>query len=91
MSVRSLHTRCRTPGRYLRVSATQAGRNGLGVEAQREATQLFMAAEETGEGADALERGSALREALAQAKKAKAAVVVAKLDRLVVTWRLSPG
>jgi DNA invertase Pin-like site-specific DNA recombinase len=37
---------------------------------------------ETGKGADALERRPVLREALAQAKKAKAAVVVAKLDRL---------
>jgi DNA invertase Pin-like site-specific DNA recombinase len=37
---------------------------------------------ETGKGDDALERRPVLREALAQAKKAKAAVVVAKLDRL---------
>ena len=37
---------------------------------------------ETGKGADALERRPVLREALARAKRAKAAVVVAKLDRL---------
>jgi DNA invertase Pin-like site-specific DNA recombinase len=77
---------------YLRVS-TEQGRNGLGSEAQREAIARFMAAEglrllgehvevETGKGADALERRPVLREALAQAKTAKAAVVVAKLDPL---------
>ncbi len=37
---------------------------------------------ETGKGADALDRRPVLRTALAQAKRAKAAVVVAKLDRL---------
>jgi DNA invertase Pin-like site-specific DNA recombinase len=37
---------------------------------------------ETGKGADALERRPVLRETLAQARKAKAAVVVAKLGRL---------
>jgi DNA invertase Pin-like site-specific DNA recombinase len=78
---------------YLRVSTGKQGRNGLGIEAQREAIARFMAAEglkllgehvevETGKGADALERRPVLREALARAKKAKAAVVVAKLDRL---------
>jgi DNA invertase Pin-like site-specific DNA recombinase len=78
---------------YLRVSTGKQGRNGLGIEAQREAIARFMAAEglkllgehvevETGKGADALERRPVLREALAQARKAKAAVVVAKLDRL---------
>ena len=37
---------------------------------------------ETGKGADALERRPVFQEALAQARKVKAAVVVAKLDRL---------
>ena len=37
---------------------------------------------ETGKGADALDRRPQLAAALAQARKAKAAVVVAKLDRL---------
>ena len=37
---------------------------------------------ETGKGADALDRRPVLREALAQARKGKVAVVVAKLDRL---------
>jgi len=78
---------------YLRVSTTRQGKSGLGIEAQREAIARFMAAEgldllgehveiETGKGADALDRRPVLREALAQARKAKAAVVVAKLDRL---------
>lgn len=78
---------------YLRVSTDRQGRSGLGIEAQREAIARFVAAEdlvligehveiETGKGADALDRRPVLREALAQARKAKAAVVVAKLDRL---------
>lgn len=78
---------------YIRVSTERQGKSGLGIEAQREAITRFVAAEgvellgehvevETGKGADALERRPVLREALAQAGKAKAAVVVAKLDRL---------
>jgi DNA invertase Pin-like site-specific DNA recombinase len=78
---------------YLRVSTAGQGKSGLGLEAQREAIARFAAAEgltiaaeylevETGKGADALERRPQLREALAQARKAKAAVCVAKLDRL---------
>ena len=78
---------------YYRVSTAQQGRNGLGIEAQQAAVRCFAAAEgmelvaehvevETGKGADALDRRPVLREALAQAKKAKAAVLVARLDRL---------
>jgi DNA invertase Pin-like site-specific DNA recombinase len=78
---------------YLRVSTAQQGRAGLGIEAQREAIARFVTAEgmeliaehvevETGKGSDALDRRPVLREALAQAKRAKAAIVVAKLDRL---------
>lgn len=78
---------------YLRVSTDRQGKSGLGLEAQREAVARFAATEnltiiaehievETGKGSDALERRPVLREALAQAKKAKAAVCVAKLDRL---------
>ncbi len=78
---------------YLRVSTDKQGKNGLGIEAQREAVARFIAAEgcevlgefvevETGKGADALDRRPQLAAALAQARKAKAAVVVAKLDRL---------
>jgi DNA invertase Pin-like site-specific DNA recombinase len=78
---------------YLRVSTDRQGKSGLGLEAQREAIARFAAAEgltilaehievETGKGADALDRRPVLREALAQARKAKASIVVAKLDRL---------
>jgi DNA invertase Pin-like site-specific DNA recombinase len=78
---------------YLRVSTTGQAKSGLGIEAQREAVARFAAAEgldliselievETGKGADALDRRPKLREALAQARKAKASICVAKLDRL---------
>jgi DNA invertase Pin-like site-specific DNA recombinase len=74
---------------YLRVSTTQQGKSGLGLEAQRATIAQFAAAEglefvevETGKGSDALERRPQLRQALAVAKKLKCAVVVAKLDRL---------
>ena len=78
---------------YIRVSTVQQGKSGLGIEAQREAIVRFvetqgltLAAEfvevETGKGADALDRRPQLAAALAQARKAKCPVVVAKLDRL---------
>src|SRR6516165_10267472 len=78
---------------YIRVSTDQQGKSGLGIEAQRDAIARFAAAEgleiiaelvevETGKGSDALERRPLLREALAVARKAKAAVCVARLDRL---------
>ena len=78
---------------YLRVSTAGQSRSGLGIEAQRAAVARFVEAEgldvlaevvevETGKGADALDRRPMLRDALAKARKAKAAVVVAKLDRL---------
>ncbi|KQP69959.1 resolvase [Methylobacterium sp. Leaf111] len=78
---------------YLRVSTDRQGKSGLGLEAQRAAVQAFAQANgymvvvefeevETGKGADALERRPRLAAALAAARKAKCAVVVAKLDRL---------
>jgi DNA invertase Pin-like site-specific DNA recombinase len=78
---------------YVRVSTTQQGRSGLGLEAQRAAIAQFAKAEglevaevfeevETGSGADALERRPKLSAALQAARKAKAPVLVAKLDRL---------
>src|SRR5690349_1620367 len=78
---------------YLRVSTDRQGRGGLGIEAQRDAIARFAEEEgftvvaehvevETGKGADALDRRPELAAALAQARKAKCPVIVAKLDRL---------
>ncbi|SEI04378.1 Site-specific DNA recombinase [Methylobacterium sp. 275MFSha3.1] len=78
---------------YLRVSTDRQGKSGLGLEAQRTAVQAFAQANgygivaeyvevETGKGSDALSRRPQLAAALAAARKAKCAVVVAKLDRL---------
>src|SRR4051794_9989872 len=77
---------------YYRLS--KESRSGsLGLDAQRKAVETFATADgsaiaaefteiETGKGADALERRPELKAALKAAKKAKCAVVVAKLDRL---------
>lgn len=78
---------------YIRVSTSQQGRSGLGIEAQRQTLTHFAQAEgftvvrefvevETGKGADALDRRPQLKAALAAAKKLKCPVAVAKLDRL---------
>ena len=78
---------------YIRVSTSQRGKSGLGIEAQRDAIARFCEAEayeveaehvevETGKGADALERRPQLTSALARAKRLKAPVIVAKLCRL---------
>jgi DNA invertase Pin-like site-specific DNA recombinase len=78
---------------YTRVSTGKQGRSGLGLEAQQAALARFAEAEgyqliqtfqeiETGKGADALERRPQLAAALKLAKKHKAPVIVAKLDRL---------
>ena len=78
---------------YTRVSTAQQGRSGLGLEAQRAALARFAEAEgfdlvesfeevETGKGADALNRRPQLAAALKAAKKLKAPIIVAKLDRL---------
>jgi DNA invertase Pin-like site-specific DNA recombinase len=78
---------------YLRVSTQRQQRSGLGIEAQRAAIARFAEAEgltiigeyveaESGKGADALDLRPQLAAALAAARKAKCAVVVAKLDRL---------
>ena len=78
---------------YIRVSTQGQGKSGLGIEAQRKAIADFAAREgfdlvgehvevETGKGSDALDRRPVLAAALAEAKKIKAAVLVAKLDRL---------
>lgn len=78
---------------YIRVGTGKQGKSGLGIEAQREAIARFAAAEgcevigeyvevETGKGSDAIDRRPQLAAALAVARKAKGAVVVAKLCRL---------
>lgn len=78
---------------YYRVSTQKQGRSGLGLEAQTEAVERFAKSHglnilsgfsevETGKGADALELRPQLQAALDLAKKKKASVVVAKLDRL---------
>ena len=78
---------------YIRVSTSQQGRSGLGIEAQREALRHFAVTEgyevarefveiETGKGADAMDRRPQLRAALASARKLRCHVAVAKLDRL---------
>jgi DNA invertase Pin-like site-specific DNA recombinase len=78
---------------YIRVSTARQGRSGLGLEAQQAAIARFCEAEgfevvaervevETGKGADALERRPELAAALAEARRRKCPVLVAKLDRL---------
>jgi DNA invertase Pin-like site-specific DNA recombinase len=78
---------------YVRVSTSQQGRSGLGLEAQKQALQRFAEAEgftlvrifvevETGKGSDALERRPQLAAALNEARRQHWSVAVAKLDRL---------
>src|SRR3984957_13880 len=78
---------------YFRVSTSQQGRSGLGIEAQRQVLTQFAQSEgftvsrefvevETGKGSDALDRRPQLKAALAAARKLRCHVAVAKLDRL---------
>lgn len=78
---------------YIRVSTSQQGRSGLGIEAQRAALARFAEADgfeilgeyvevETGKGSDALDRRPQLSAALAKARVSRCSVAVAKLDRL---------
>src|SRR3954462_11374250 len=78
---------------YYRVSSAAQGKSGLGIEAQRDALARFADGEgysivrefievETGKGADALERRPQLAAALADARKRRCPLAVAKLDRL---------
>jgi len=78
---------------YVRVSTVGQGKSGLGLDAQRDAIARFAEQEgfrivesfaevETGKGADALGRRPKLAAALKAARKLKAPVIVAKLDRL---------
>src|SRR5262245_16583558 len=78
---------------YIRVSTSKQAQSGLGLEAQEAAIAAFCTQHgidiagsyseiETGKGHDALDRRPQLAAALAHARKLKAPVVVAKLDRL---------
>jgi DNA invertase Pin-like site-specific DNA recombinase len=75
------------------VSTARQGASGLGLEAQREAVERFLAGSghklvaeftevETGKDADALDKRLQLREAIATARRARAVILIAKLDRL---------
>src|SRR3954468_13873731 len=79
---------------YVRLSKPgKNGRPGIGLAAQQAAISAFAKAEgydlietfsevETGKGSDALERRPELAGAMKLARKHKAPVIVAKLDRL---------
>jgi DNA invertase Pin-like site-specific DNA recombinase len=78
---------------YYRVSTLRQGKSGLGLDAQSAAVERFAESEgltivkefieiESGKGADALNLRPKLAAALAEARKQKCSVVVAKLDRL---------
>lgn len=76
---------------YRRVSTSEQGKSGLGMEAQRDAIQRFCAAEgftavgehqDVASGTLALDARPGLADALADAHKRKCPVIVSKLDRL---------
>ncbi|MCE7796543.1 recombinase family protein [Sphingobium sufflavum] len=79
---------------YLRVSTARQGQSGLGLEAQREAIRRYAEDQgmelavpeyvevETGKGSSVIGKRPQLLAALAHAKKIKARLVAAKLDRL---------
>jgi len=78
---------------YYRVSTAKQGRSGLGLEAQQEAVRQHLGEDaaqlvgsftdiETGKGSNALEKRPGLRAAVELAKRKKAVLLIAKLDRL---------
>ena len=78
---------------YYRVSTAKQGLSGLGLDAQKEAVAQYLnggdweligeyTEVETGKGSDALDKRPELKAALAQCKKMKAKLLIAKLDRL---------
>jgi hypothetical protein len=74
---------------YYRVSTNRQGRSGLGLDAQREAVRLFLAARPAIVIAEFVEVESGskddrpkLQEAIAACQRSKATLLIAKLDRL---------
>nr|WP_315230109.1 recombinase family protein [uncultured Limnohabitans sp.] len=78
---------------YYRVSTTRQGVSGLGLEAQRQTVERYLAGcdktviesfteVETGKGSNALDRRPQLRAALDLCKKTGATLLLAKIDRL---------
>jgi len=78
---------------YYRVSTAKQGRSGLGLEAQKEAARQFVESGtrklleeftevETGKGSNALEKRPQLQAAMQYARKHRATLLIAKLDRL---------
>lgn len=76
---------------YVRVSTSEQGKSGLGLDAQTRAVQLFAADEgfeivevvsEVASGSLGVDDRPGLRGALARARRIKCPVVVSKLDRL---------
>lgn len=78
---------------YYRVSTQRQSRSGLGLDAQKQSVNDYvnrvdgnLLAEfvevETAKGANALSKRPQLREAITKAKKKKAVLLIAKLDRL---------
>jgi len=78
---------------YYRVSTQKQGQSGLGLDAQKQAVMNFLNGGqwelvqefteiETGKGADALDKRPQLKAAIDAAKRQKATLIIAKLDRL---------
>lgn len=78
---------------YYRVSTSRQGNSGLGLDAQKQAVEDYLNGGhwsllkefkevETGKGSNALDKRPELKEAIAFAKKHKAKLIIAKLDRL---------
>ena len=78
---------------YYRVSTQKQGQSGLGLDAQKQAVMNYLnggqweliqefTEVETGKGADALAKRPQLKAAIELAKKHKATLIIAKLDRL---------
>lgn len=87
---------------YYRVSTQKQGQSGLGREAQQKAVSEYLNGGdwkligefeevETGKGSKALDKRPQLKAALAVAKKEKATLIIAKLDRLARNVHFTSG